>query len=212
MLQLDNSRRDRVSMAHIARIPSNLSANEFLSTDQRAFGDAWRYELIEGEIVAHATPSPRHGRILAGLMRAIGNRLSGNKNGCYPESGSGAVPEREQSSTARIPDAMIRCRELPRVTFEIISPSELKDWQARDKKRRDVQDVESVNEIVEIYQEQLAVHVYRKGTDGKWDFQSEGGDNAVLNLFADRERLSIPLSEIYEFAMPSGSDRSSEDE
>jgi Uma2 family endonuclease len=189
-------------MAHIAPIQSGLKADEFLTTDQHTFGGAWRYELVDGEIMGHAAPSPAHARILAGLMRALGNRLSGSKTGCYPETGSGAVPERKQRNTARIPDAMIRCGELPRTTFEIISPSELKDWQARDKKRRDIQDVEGVTEIVELYQRQLAIHIYRKGADGIWSFQSEGGTDAVLDLFATGEHLSIPLPEIYEFAMP----------
>ncbi len=191
-----------MSMAHISRVLSTITAESFLNTDQRSFGPAWRYELIDGQIVAQAAPSPKHGRILAGLMRALGNRLSGNKNGCYPEAGSGAAPEREQHNTARIPDAMIRCKELPRVTFEIISPSELKDWQARDKKREDLQDIEGVTEIVEIYQEQMALHVYRRTATGTWDFSQEGGPTAVLNLFCAGEQMSIPLTEIYEFAMP----------
>jgi Uma2 family endonuclease len=189
-------------MAHIARIPSSLTADEFLAIDPHIFGDAWRYELIDGVIVGQAATSPRHARILAGLIGALVKRLSGNKSDCFPESGSGAVPERKQRNTARIPDAMIRCGELPRVTFEIISPSELTHWRNRDRKRRDLQDVEGVTEMVEIYQDQLAIHVYRKGTDGKWDFQSEGGADAVLDLFATGDRLSIPLPEIYEFAMP----------
>jgi Uma2 family endonuclease len=193
-----------VSVAHVAHIPTNLTADEFLAADQRSFGPAWRYELIEGQIVAHAAPSPKHGRILAGLMRALGNRLSGNNHGCYPEAGSGAAPEREQHNTARIPDAMMRCQELPRVTFEIISPSELEDWRARDRKRLDVQEVKSVTEIVEIYQEQVALHVYRKTASGTWDFSQKGGANAVLDLFGAGDHLSIPLSEIYEFAMPEG--------
>jgi Uma2 family endonuclease len=189
-------------MAHIARVESNLDADAFLSTDQRTFGDGWRYELIDGQIVGQASPSPEHARILAGLMRALGNRLSGGKSGCYPETGSGAVPERQQRNTALIPDAMIRCGELPRVTFEIISPSELRDWQARDKKRRDIQDVEGVTEIVELYQKQLAIHVYRMSADGTWTFHSEGGTDAVLDLLAAGGHLTIPLTEIYEFAMP----------
>jgi Uma2 family endonuclease len=190
-------------MAHLCPIQSGLKADEFQSTDQRAFGDAWRYELTDGEIVGVAAASPAHARILAGLMRALGNRFSGSRTGCYPEAGSGAVPERKQRNTARIPDAMIRCGELPRTICENISPSELKDWQAREKKRRDIQDVEGVVEIVDIYQQQLAIPIYRKGTDATWAFQSEGGREAVLELFATGERLCIPLSEIYEFAMPS---------
>jgi Uma2 family endonuclease len=191
-----------MSMPHIARIPSSLTADEFLATDQHTFGAAWRYELVDGEIIALAAPSPAHARILAGLMKALGNRLSGSKSGCYPETGSGAVPERKQRNTARIPDAMIRCGDLPRTTFEIVSPSELKDWRGRDKKRRDVQDAEGVVEIVEIYQDQLAVHIHRKRADNTWSLEAEGGNDAILTLFGTGEQLSIPLTEIYEFAMP----------
>src|ERR1700735_981845 len=104
------------------------TAERFLETDQHEFGNAWRYELVDGRIVAHAAPSPEHGAILAGLTGALASRLRGNPDGCRPESGSGAVPRAAQRPTARIPDAMIRCGEHPRVLFEVISPSELRNW------------------------------------------------------------------------------------
>jgi Uma2 family endonuclease len=211
MLTPADERRDGVSMTHIARIPSPLTDDEFLETDQHAFGEAWRYELVDGEVIGHSAPAPAHGRILAGLITALGKRLSGNKNGCFPESGSGAVPERKQRNTARIPDAMIRCSDLPRVTFEIISPSELKDWRGRDKKRRDVQDVEGVAEIVEIHQTQLAVHVYRRSANGAWTFHSIDGPDAILDLSGTGELMSIRLTEIYEFAMPADDGAAGED-
>lgn len=86
------------------RIPEQgWTAERFLVTDQHAFGDAWRYELVDGRIVAHAAPSPEHGAILAGLTGALANRLRGNPDGCRPESGSGAVPKTAQRATARIP-------------------------------------------------------------------------------------------------------------
>lgn len=185
-------------MAHIARIPSDLTADQFLATDQRSFGDAWRYELVNGEVEAHAAPSPRHAAILAGLMGALASRLKGRPNGCVPETGSGAVPRREQRNTARIPNALIRCGEHPRVTFEIISPSELRDWQGRDQKRRDVQDVEGVAEIIEIHQRQMALHTYRRSPDGTWAFDSVSGADAVLKI--PSLGMVIPLAEIYEFA------------
>jgi hypothetical protein len=54
------------------RIPEEgWTAERFLTTDQHEFGDAWRYELVNGRIAAHAAPSPEHGAILAGLTGAL---------------------------------------------------------------------------------------------------------------------------------------------
>lgn len=182
------------------RLGKLWTAEEFLATDQHDFGDAWRYELVDGRIIAHAAPAPDHGAILSGLAGALVARLRGNRDGCRPESGSGAAPRTRQRNTARIPDAMIRCSALPRVAFEIISPSELRQWRARDRKRRDLQEVEGIREIVEIYQDELAVHVYRKEDTGNWSFEAIGGAAATLRLTS--VGLEIPLREIYEFAMP----------
>ena len=121
------------------------TAEEFLRTDQREFGDAWRYELVDGRIVAHTAPTPAHAKIVAALTGALTARMSGD-DGCFPESGSGAAPENQQHANARIPDVMIRCRGLPRVLFEVLSPSELKRWRERDRKRLDEQDITGVEE------------------------------------------------------------------
>jgi Uma2 family endonuclease len=174
------------------------TAERFLTTDQHEFGDAWRYELIDGRIVAHAAPSPEHGAILAGLTTALGNRLRGNPDGCRPESGSGAVPRSVQHATARIPDVLIRCGEHPRVMFEVIAPSELRNWTERDAKRGDLQAVEGAHEIVELYQSERACHVYRRRPDGTWSFEAQGGPDAILRL--PSVGLEIPLVEIYAFA------------
>ena len=174
------------------------TVEQFLTTDQHQFGDAWRYELLNGVVVAHAAPSPEHGAILAGLVGALGSRLRGNPSGCRPESGSGAVPRSAQRPTARIPDAMIRCGEHPRVMFEVISPSELRQWRARDARRRDLQAVEGAQEIVELYQAERACHVYRRQPDGTWGFEALDGPDAILRLAS--VSLEIPLSEIYAFA------------
>ena len=173
-----------------------LTADEFLDTDQREFGDAWRYELVDGRIVAHAAPSPDHGAILAALVAALLIRLRGRRDGCRVEVGSGAVPKRQQRNTARIPDAMIRCGEHPRVVFEIVSPSELRAWKARNLKRRDEQETEGVEEIVELYRAEASAHIYRREGDGTWSFDAIDGLDAVLALRS--VGLEIPLSEIYE--------------
>ena len=175
------------------------TADEFVVQDQHEFGDAWRYELVEGRILAHAAPSPEHGAILAGLALALGSRLAGMPGGCRPEAGSAATPRSAQRNTARIPDLIVRCGEHSRVAFEVVSPSEIRDWRARDQKRQHLQAVEGMREIVELFQEDYAVHVYRLAAGGTtWTFEALGGAEAVLAL--ESVEVSIPLSEIYAFA------------
>ncbi len=174
------------------------TAEAFVATDQHVFGNDWRYELVEGQIVGHAAPSPEHGAILTGLSAALFNRRNQMPAGCRPESGSSATPRSPQRNTARIPDAMIRCGALPRVAFEVVSPSEIRDWRGRDLKRKHLQAVEGIEAIVELFQDDFAAHVYRVSRACTWEFEALGGPDAVLSL--DIVQISIPLSEIYELA------------
>lgn len=93
---------------------------------------------------------------------------------------------------------MIRCGEHPRVMFEVISPSELRNWTQRDARRRDLQAVDGAQEIVELYQSERACHIYRCVPDGTRSFEAQGGADAILHLLS--VGLEIPLSEIYAFA------------
>jgi Uma2 family endonuclease len=174
--------------------PWPATAEEFLATDQTTFGPAWRYELVDGEIIAHAAPSPDHGAIAANVAGTLFTRLFGHPAGCRGETGSGAVSKRRQSPTARIPDVIIRCGEHPRVVFEVLSPSELRRWRQRDRKRLDLQDVAGVREIVEIHQAEAAIHLYRR-TDDAWTFTTIAGLDAMLTL--ESVGVQIPLAEIY---------------
>ncbi|MGD0109388.1 MAG: Uma2 family endonuclease [Rhodopila sp.] len=181
-----------------ARHTGFLDADEFLRTDQLAFGPAWRYELVRGAIVAHAAPSPEHAVILSNLSYELNGRLRGHPE-CRSEVGSGAVPKYEQRNTARIPDATIRCGKLPCVLFEIISPSELQHKRQWDQKRSDLQAVEGVQEIVEIFQDEMLAHTYRRqGTS--WTFQSIAGPDATLEL--QSVGLTVPLAALYDRVTP----------
>ena len=183
-------------MGDLARMADRVwTAEAFLRTDQREFGDAWRYELVDGRIVSHAAPTPAHGKIVAALTGALTARTTG-KDGCFPEAGSGAAPENQQRANARIPDVMIRCHGLPRVLFEVLSPSELQRWRERDRKRLDEQDIAGVEEIIEIYQSEPAIHIYRRGS-GHWTFEPVDGLEAMLELRS--VGLTIPLAEIYRY-------------
>lgn len=184
-------------MSTTAKTQRIWTAEEFLATDQQAFGTAWRYELVDGAIVGHAAPSADHGAILAALAGALTRRMEDRTDGCRPETGSGAAPKNQQRATARIPDAMIRCWEHPRVTFDIVSPSELRAWRARDRRRQHLQDIEGVQEIVEVYQDEAALHVYRKGPGDEWFFEAVNGLDTTLILKS--VGLEVPLTEIYRF-------------
>jgi Uma2 family endonuclease len=169
-------------------------ADAFLRTDRSAFGNAWRYELVHGAIVAHATPSPEHGVILSNLSYELNGRLR-NHPECRSEVGSGAAPQYEQRDTARIPDAMIRCGQHPRVLFEVVSPSELRHKRQWDQKRADLQAVEGVLEIVEIYQDEMLAHAYRR-QDAGWVFESIAGPEAQVAL--PSVGIAVPLAALYE--------------
>ena len=177
-----------------ARDSQFLDAEAFLRTDQSVFGDAWRYELVRGTIIAHAAPSPEHGVILGNLAAALHGRLRGHPE-CRAEIGSGAVPQYERRDTARIPDAMIRCAKYPRVIFEVVSPSELQHKRQWDQKRADLQAVEGVMEIVEIFQDEMLAHVYRRQEAG-WVFESVSGTGADMVLSS--VDISVPLAGLYE--------------
>ncbi len=183
--------------AHDSRF---LDADAFLRTDPSAFGTAWRYELVRGTIVAHAAPSPEHGVILGNLAGELYIRLRGHAE-CRAEVGSGAVPDYEQRDTARIPDAMVRCGSHPRVVFEVVSPSELSHKRRWDQKRSDLQAVEGVREIVEIYQDEMLAHVYRRQGDS-WLFESIGGTDGTIELRS--VGVIVPLAALYDKVLLDG--------
>jgi len=183
-----------------ARNSQFLDADQFLRTDQSAFGTAWRYELVRGTIVAHAAPSPEHGVILNNLAGELYNRLRGHE--CRSEVGSGAAPQYEQRDTARIPDATIRCDKHPRVLFEVVSPAELRHKRQWDQKRSDLQAVEGVQEIVEIFQDEMLAHAYRRQGAG-WVFESIAGPDAEVAL--PSVGIAVPLAALYERVVPEAS-------
>ena len=111
------------------------------------------------------------------------------------EFGSGATPQYEQRDTARTPDAMIRCENHPRVLFEVVSPSGLRHKRQWDLKRADLQTVEGVREIIEIYQDEMLAHAYRRHGAG-WVFEWIGGPEAQIEL--PSVGIAVPLAALYE--------------
>jgi Uma2 family endonuclease len=177
-----------------ARTTQFLDADTFLRTDQLEFGNAWRYELVRGAIVSHAAPSPEHGVILGNIAGELRERLRDHPV-CRLEIGSGAAAQYEPHNTARIPDATIRCAKNPRVLFDVVSPSELQHKRQRDQRRADLQAVEGVQQIIEIYQDEMLAHAYRRQTAG-WVFEWIAGPEAELAL--PSVGITLSLAALYE--------------
>ena len=176
------------------------TAADFVFADQSSFGPLWRYELVDGQVLGHAAPTPEHGAILFGLSSALAQAMRGKApEGCRGETGSAATPKTEQRNTARIPDLLIRCGEHPRVAFEIVSQSEIRAWRGRDLKRQHLQSVEGMREIVELFQDDYACHIYRWDSgSSRWTFEALGGADAVLHL--ESIGVDVALSDIYALA------------
>jgi len=85
------------------------------------------------------------------------------------------------------------------VLFEVVSPSELQPKRQWDQKRADLQAVEGVQEIVEIHQDEMLVHAYRR-EGASWTFDFTAGPDAAVELRCFG--IAIPLSALYDRVQP----------
>ena len=83
----------------------------------------------------------------------------------------------------------------------MISPSELEHKRDWDRKRSDLQAVEGVQEIVEIFQDEMLARAYRRQGD-VWTFESIAGAEAEIAL--PSVGISVPLAALYEKVLPEG--------
>jgi Uma2 family endonuclease len=160
-----------------------LTANQFLSMDTSAFGEAWRYELVAGRPVAMAPPTPEHGRILGNVVRKLQSALDAAGRPCTVDPGVGVRPANAPGDKVRVPDAVVMCRRAGQdaavVLVEVMSPSNA--GAEYEQKRADLKAVEEVQEIVELAQDGPAAQVFRRHDAGWLSIEVLGGD-AVLRL------------------------------
>jgi Uma2 family endonuclease len=186
-------------MGSTARIGEDhlMTVEEFLATPRRAFGDAWRYELHDGVVVAQAGPSDPHAIILGNLDGML-NAQTIDSDRCTHLAGGAVVPEGKQKANARIPDALVRCGsddDLKICMFEITSPSDEIGTTKREERRADLKSVPGAAYIVEIRQDAVAIHMHRRTVDGGWLYEDVIGLGSVLRI--DEAGLSLPLRRLY---------------
>lgn len=177
--------------------PRPMTVAEFMGW--RGDGLGTRYELIAGEPVAQASPSPEHATIAANIATAANNALRGRPP-CRAQVEAG-IAKSTRHHTVRNADVAITCqppvrgdRLTPTVVFEVLSPSNRADTLA---KLPFYAGIDSIQEIVMVESERAGVTVYRRAAGTDWTDAPaetlEAGETLVLRSVD----VSIPLADIY---------------
>ena len=189
-------------MAALPDVDRLLTADEFLAIDRRAFdrrvsADAWRYELVDGRVVAMATTTDEHAAILTNVIRAVAAALEAAGLPCRMYTGNGVRPANALNRRVRIPDAAVMCRNgekrRPVVLFEVLSPSD--EGAEYAEQLNDLKQVEGVEEIVELPQDSAEARIHRRhGND--WQVIEVRGEEAELEL--QSLGISVRVGSLYE--------------
>jgi Uma2 family endonuclease len=175
-----------------------LSEDEYLAMERAS---EQKREYVNGEAVAMAGASPRHNRIVANLIIALGTRLEGGPCAPLPSDQRVHVP---RTGLYTYPDVSVLCGpgeyhekdpnalRNPRVIFEVLSDStEAYDRGAKfDHYRR----IPSLEEYVLVWQKERRVMHHRRQTDGRWVMtEIPPGEAVELPALG----LSLPFAAIY---------------
>lgn len=154
----------------------------------------WFYDPVND--MAGATRA--HNRIVANLIRHLGNRLAGGLCTPYPSD----IKLRTGKSNARYPDVTVEYGTAPndsllvaeaRVLFEVLSASNT--FPEQIKLLDDYQATAAVQQIVWIEQDHTFALVWTREGEG-WRRDEVRGVDAALEL--DSIGLVLPLAEVYE--------------
>jgi Uma2 family endonuclease len=163
-----------------------MTVDEFLAWDD---GTDTRHELIDGVIVAMASPSANHGTVVANIARAIGNLVE-PRPPCRPIVEAGLAVSAQRFFVA---DVVVTCappRDDPRVTdpclvVEVLSPSTRKDDVGL--KVPEYQEIASVREIWLVDAERRRVQLWsRDGTvPSRWIVEDFVGGASFTSAVLD---------------------------
>jgi Uma2 family endonuclease len=175
-----------------------LTVEEFLDAcpqDQR------HYQLIDGVIVAMAPPGGRHQIIAGNLTGEIYNAVRANLPNCTVRSQGGIAPQGVTGRNHFETDITVTCErregykgiiEEPLLIVEILSPGTERDDIF--VKRPAYQEIPSLEELLYVESERVAVTLYRR--DGReWQEIELAGPDARLQL--ETVGLDIPLGSLY---------------
>jgi Uma2 family endonuclease len=152
------------------KLPELMTVTEFLAWK----GDGTRYDLVDGELRAHAAPADIHGRMIVRVGAILTAQLDKKRRGCSVGSGSGVQPTFRADWNFRQPDLYVTCTPNtkdfkpipdPVVIIEMLSPSNASDtWD----NVRNYMSVPSVKEIVLFHTTRAAAELLVRDAAGAW--------------------------------------------
>jgi Uma2 family endonuclease len=180
---------------------NRLSPQDYLAAERLS---AEKHEYFEGEVIVMQGASLRHERIVANVVREIGNKLRSKSCEIFPSNLRTASPA---FLSFTYPDATIVCGEPllsddnfdvlqnPVVIFEVVSKTSVNHDYI--KKFLYYRQIPSLQEYVLINSfEMVHVDIYRRNPNNTWTIEtySNLGDSLVLKSVT----ISVPLQDIYE--------------
>ncbi|MBE7169848.1 MAG: Uma2 family endonuclease [Williamsia sp.] len=176
-----------------------ISPDDYLEQERNAIN---KHEYFKGEIVAMAGASVTHNRIVANIIRRVGNLLEGTNCEIFPSDLRVSIFSQESFT---YPDATIICNGLdlsddkpdtaknPSVIFEVVSPST--EHNDRGRKFFFYMQIPAFREYILIDSTSYYIQVSRKQPDGSWKFEDLRDLQASLHINTTGHQIS--LQEIY---------------
>src|SRR6266852_1063336 len=174
-----------------------LTPEEYLRTERAA---EYKSEYDDGVILAMSGASPRHNLIVAGLIRALGNRLA-DRCLVFPNDMKVRIVNPVRFF---YPDVSVVCdrpqfaydeRDVllnPLIAVEVLSDATAK--YDRGRKFLSYQQIESLQEYLLVSQDEPLVEHFRREEE-HWVYTKREGLHASVALPA--ARCELPLQEIY---------------
>jgi Uma2 family endonuclease len=182
---------------------ARVSPTDYLR-DERARPDGHRHEYIDGNVISMAGASLTHNRIVANLVRTLGNALIGAGDACEVVSQDLRVRTSDEGLYA-YPDVVVVCGEPeladeqgdvllnPTLLVEVLSSS-TRDYDRGEKYER-YRTLASLREYVTIEQRTPHVEHHARRADGGWLLTETRDLGATVRLASIG--ATITLADIY---------------
>ncbi len=185
-------------MAAALKRPQLMTVDAFLDWDSPG---PYVWQLVDGQPMAMAPPSPRHGAIQAETGAIIRNYLAERGGPCVVVTTPGVRPRFQSDRNFLVPDLAVTCSPAdldrrflsePILLIEILSPSNhAETW-------RNVwayMTIGSLREILVIRSNAVGIELLRRNEDGTWPEAPTPATSGMFELASIG--LELPVAALY---------------